>query len=146
MQRERTWRRVWMHAVTGLTIIAAAAGVAVAAEPAEGRAEPATGPAAQAAVATVEAPAAKLAVRSDAGSRSASCIGFGGTSSTAPEPSLATALGPIPGPLPGDNCPNWRCSQDFECANECAIPNCPPPCGACIYETSEPCSGFCICR
>lgn len=51
------------------------------------------------------------------------------------------------GPKPIDsNCPDWTCSVDDDCGTECVVGTCPWPCGACVYETSEPCSGYCFCR
>ena len=51
----------------------------------------------------------------------------------------------VPGPI-GGNCPTNRCTVDNDCGDECTVTGCAWPCGACVYETSDACSGYCFCR
>lgn len=46
----------------------------------------------------------------------------------------------------GNPCDTGRCSVDNHCGFFCMVGTCPWPCGACVYETSQPCSGYCVCR
>ena len=55
----------------------------------------------------------------------------------------AAARFPRPG---GSQCPKWTCGKDTDCGDECTVPNCPWPCGVCVWETSVACSGVCVCR
>lgn len=52
-----------------------------------------------------------------------------------------------PGPTLGGNCPSGTCQYDNDCGFYCSVPNCPFPCGACVWEVpGGTCSGVCVCR
>ena len=68
----------------------------------------------------------------------------GGSCTVQAEPAEAAVV--APGPILGNPCPNNTCHLDSHCGLLCTVPGCAWPCGACVWETSQACSGVCVCR